>query len=568
MAKTDGNSSRNRRSQFGVADGSKFPFLTMEPNEGRKEPQTRRNLRSHPQNPTQQPYDYIKVHPFEIKYTDGQQKPYEPMRIPVATRFFEKFSIPNGMDPTVQVISELFLPDLFLARVAKCSNLYGRSKGHSFKPISAPDILVFFSIIFYMGVVQLPAKTDYWNSNGMWPTHKVLSRMSYKRFQVIWRNIYLVKPGQGDDDGDETDSNDEGEDTEDDDISESVDERWFAKAAPIIDLVNETSKKVCKFPAFCVSIDEQMKKFKGRSGQTFRMKNKPISEGYKFWAICCANSGFCYHYIPAARTGNVEGRKIIDSVLLLLGKLPQKESKQYVAAMDNLFTLSKVLSGAREMNVAICGTARARRGWPPKEYKNIFDERFNSLYWINDKDNFQIQRWVDNNVVTMVTTMHTPDETVSRIRKKPRVNAVNKVNLDRIWGENFARMIEIPKVIDDYNHWMGGVDRNDQLISNYRHQLRCKRIWMPLMLHSLDVLRVNAYLAHVGLQTDAKNRLEQKEFILSLVEIMQERAIVMEYRRLRSAHEHTNTPSPANKRQRINPSKPCLPIQRLQPPPG
>ena len=90
---------------------------------------------------------------FEIKYTDGQQKPYEPMRIPVATRFFEKFSIPNGMDPTVQVISELFLPDSFLARVVKCLNLYGKSKGHPFKPISAPDILVFFSIIFYMGVV-------------------------------------------------------------------------------------------------------------------------------------------------------------------------------------------------------------------------------------------------------------------------------------------------------------------------------------------------------------------------------------------------------------------------------
>ena len=96
------------------------------------------------------------------------------------------------------------------------------------------------------------------------------------------------------------------------------------------------------------------------------------------------------------------------------------------------------------MNVAICGTARARQGWPPKEYKNIFDERFNSLYWINNKDNFQIQQWVDNNVVTMVTTMHTPDKTVSRVRKKPRVNAVNKANLNRIWGEIFARMIEIP----------------------------------------------------------------------------------------------------------------------------
>ena len=203
------------------------------------------------------------------------------------------------MDPTVQVILELFLPDSFLARVTKCLNLYRKSKGHSFKPISAPDILVFFSIIFYMGVVRLPAKTDYWNSNGMWPTHKVLSCMSYKRFQVIWYNICLVKPDEVDDDGGETDSDDKGEDMEDDNYSQPPDKRWFAKAAPIIDLVNETSKKVCPFPAFCVSIDEQMTKFKGHSGQTFRMKNKPISEGYKFWAICCANSGFCYHYIPA-----------------------------------------------------------------------------------------------------------------------------------------------------------------------------------------------------------------------------------------------------------------------------
>ena len=84
MPQTDGNSSSNHWSQFGVADRSKFPFLTMEPNEGGNELQTRRNLRSHPQNPTQQPYDYLKVHPFEIKYTDGQQKPCKPMRIPVA----------------------------------------------------------------------------------------------------------------------------------------------------------------------------------------------------------------------------------------------------------------------------------------------------------------------------------------------------------------------------------------------------------------------------------------------------------------------------------------------------
>ena len=77
--------------------------------------------------------------------------------------------------------------------------------------------------------------------------------------------------------------------------------------------------------------------------------------------------------------------------LIITWEASPEESRQYVAMMDNLFTLSKVLSEARAMNVAICGTARDIRGWSSKEYKNIIDECFKSLYWINDKDNFQIQ---------------------------------------------------------------------------------------------------------------------------------------------------------------------------------
>ena len=60
--------------------------------------------------------------------------------------------------------------------------------------------------------------------------------MSYKCFQVIWCNIYLVKPDGGDNDGDESDSSDEGEDMDDDYGSQPQDKRWFAEAAPIINL--------------------------------------------------------------------------------------------------------------------------------------------------------------------------------------------------------------------------------------------------------------------------------------------------------------------------------------------
>ena len=74
----------------------------------------------------------------------------------------------------------------------------------------------------------------------MWPTHKAISRMSYKHFQVIWHNIYLVKPDGADDDGDDSDSSEEGEDMDNDDGSPPQDKRWFVKAAPIINLVNKT----------------------------------------------------------------------------------------------------------------------------------------------------------------------------------------------------------------------------------------------------------------------------------------------------------------------------------------
>ena len=146
--------------------------------------------------------------------------------------------------------------------------------------------------------------------------------MFYKRFQVSWRNIYLVKPDEGDNHGDETDNDDKGEDMDDDNGSKTPDERWFAKVAPIIDLVNETSK--CKFPVFCVSIDEQMKKFKGRSGKTFRMKNKPISEGYKFWAICCANSGFATTTYPLHKQAMLKEERSSTQSYYYFGNFPRK----------------------------------------------------------------------------------------------------------------------------------------------------------------------------------------------------------------------------------------------------
>ena len=212
-----------------------------------------------------------------------------------------------------------------------------------------------------------------------------------------------------------------------------------------------------------------------------------------------------------------------------------------------------ILKGACDMNVAIVGTARAKRGCPPKEIKRIKDDCFNTLYWQNDKDNYTIMRWVDNNIVTMVSSFHTPYNVVKSIRRKPRATTTNRNHLQNVWGDSSSVEIHIPGCIDDYNHWMNGVDKCDQFVAYYRNCLRCHRIWMPIMFHTLDIMRVNAYIVFKTL-TEANNdpTIDHQSFVMAWIEKLLEHTTVQDYSRTQSAYEQVVaevSPNPMKKRK-------------------
>jgi hypothetical protein len=97
--------------------------------------------------------------------------------------------------------------------------------------------------------------------------------------------------------------------------------------------------------------------------------------------------------------------------------------------MDNSFTQPVVVAMTRRLNVGLVGTApRRQRGWPPQEYKDVVDWRYNSLYKIPcEKDNqkYMLMRWIDNGVVDMVSTVHTGRERIVKRRQKPRETSTN-----------------------------------------------------------------------------------------------------------------------------------------------
>jgi len=505
----------------------------------------------------------------------NKEAAYQPLFPGEINEFGPSFELPMGLSFSPASFSGLFFTDDLLAEWAEATNAYAASRlpRSRRKKVTKSTILRFFAIIYYMGVVRLPSKEDYFEAtedDDFWPEHPAI-KLSYSMFRYMWRNFHMTYHNDSSDEGDIGRDDDVDEDFEDEsddpDVTDDPEpplagnapetQPWYHKVKDFMAHVNKVSKRCCKHPGFALAIDEMMKRFKGRSREKFIMKNKPIDEGYKFYALCDSSTGFVYDFFPDGRS---DTNTILDSVTRLVETIPRRDTLQYRIAMDNFFTTERVIKMTREKGVGVVGTARNRRGWPPAEYKSIDDARFNSWY-VYHQDEYAICRWVDNNIVNMVTTMHTGDETTTQARRRPKANNTNRRNIQDVWGTSHVANIDIPSVINNYNHWMGGVDLADQLIAYYRPDLRCRRVWMPLLLHCLDVVRINSYI----MMKSRDDTLTHKAFIKDWVCHLNERADALQHGPTRAAAALASPPGSGRKikRRRMSHTNPTLPSIRL-----
>lgn len=144
---------------------------------------------------------------------------------------------------------ELFLPDALINTIEKNTNSYAATKPTAYKTVTAADILLFFSITFYMGVVKLPGKADYWERDEQWPLHFMCRKMSFHHFQTIWKILHLSPMSDAEPEG-ETNGVESRRQQESEDETHPVDDRWYAKAALLIDQVNKVSKAIYKTQIF------------------------------------------------------------------------------------------------------------------------------------------------------------------------------------------------------------------------------------------------------------------------------------------------------------------------------
>ena len=106
--------------------------------------------------------------------------------------------------------------------------------------------------------------------------------------------------------------------------------------------------------------------------------------------------------------------------------------------------------------------------------------------------NFQMFCWVNDNIVKIVFNVHMGAKDESFMT--PRIIEYNRKHISLVLGDYHVITVKIPQIINNYNHWMLGVNLVDQLIAFYQPKIRCQRTWMPLFLHGADIIHFYSYV--------------------------------------------------------------------------
>ncbi|CAF3757542.1 unnamed protein product [Rotaria socialis] len=256
------------------------------------------------------------------------------------------------------------------------------------------------------------------------------------------------------------------------------------KVRPLLNIIKENFRTISKEEK--LSVDEQIKPFKGRSIMKQHMPNKPNRWGYKMFLLAGGESGICYDFVFYTGKGNKQEHGFCtDIVLDLCETVPRFINHKLY--FDNYFTTIRLQVELKKLGIFSVGTVRPNRllYLTMKTAKDLSSNGREAMdHRVTEVEGVElcVTRWYDNNVVNYLSTLHgcQPIDSVQRWSSKEKTHV----------------LIARPNVIKAYNEHMGGVDLVDMLISLYRINVRSKKYYIKIIFHLIDLSVVNAWLLY------------------------------------------------------------------------
>ena len=249
-----------------------------------------------------------------------------------------------------------------------------------------------------------------------------------------------------------------------------------------------------------------------RSSHTYKMPKKPIKQGYKIFGI--ADHGYIYGWIWSSHQKGLQDMvlhpKLTPTGCLVRNLALSLPRRNLTIYMDNYFTSIPLFSELRACNFGAVGTTRPHKEFPRglTDLKNRFSKKleWNTLYAAVVEDTLCLA-WQDNNIVLALSNIHSVDKAEDfreKIRRRPAKTSTNGRIVRQAFGDKHAKEMQIPCFIDDYNHYMGGVDLANQYREPYETHRTTYRTWWPLFYWLIDVACINGYRLYQLRTTDPR----------------------------------------------------------------
>ena len=198
-----------------------------------------------------------------------------------------------------------------------------------------------------------------------------------------------------------------------------------------------------------ISIDESMISFKGRLSFLQYLPKKPHKWGMKAWVLADAQTGYTWAWkLYTGKEGDRREKGLAHGVVMELVEDERLQGNGYVVVTDNFYSSPALFRELKQRGFGACGTTRRdRRGIPP----TVRDAKLQRGDVISSRDDGILSlKWKDKRDVTMLSTYH--DD--SMVTKNRRSQA----------AQGGVEDILKPKVVEDYNKNMGGVDKSKWLL--------------------------------------------------------------------------------------------------------
>lgn len=403
---------------------------------------------------------------------------YEPMRIEYRAAVSH---LPSDIFFTPYTMFSLIWTTTVWEMLCSNTNLYASAQSTS-KPAwtstTVPELKVFVAITIYMGIFHFPTIHDYWRTDGIAPVASIITeKMTRNRYVLLRKYIHCSDPSE--------------EDQFIIGTGRYKQPVWYKKMLPFANEIRNNWRKL-RTPSSHTAIDEYMIKETGRTHHSTQAPGKPISEGYKLFAI--GDEGYLYNFSWYSPVQGLEGRPKVkglgDTSAMVFKLATDTLPPDSILFTDNYFTEPKLAGRLKDKGIAICGTMKPNRPDLPEllvEMKKLFskDIPYGVLAAVV-QDDILFVAWQDNNLVLALTTAYGVreiDNVIPKKRKRPSKTSTNarvvlpafKENDQPVWEKEF----KVPKLFYYYNKHMGEIDRFNALVAVYTSQRACNRNWMP-----------------------------------------------------------------------------------------